>query len=157
MPVKKPEGLRRLLLATALKDQPEKLQLYIDRGGVTCRRGRNLAFTYGYTLNVVVEGYTGEVDALMVPILAWVAEQQPDLLDKPPYKPFEFESELLDANSADVSINIELTENVLVDRTGAREWSTRHLDEPVIADAFPGVCGVSLVEALIAEASDPTP
>ncbi|MFZ3482229.1 phage tail protein [Sphingomonas sp. 3-13AW] len=155
--MKKPEGLRRLLLATALKDQAEKLQLYIDRGGVTCRRGRNLAFAYSYTLSVVVEGYTGDVDALMVPILAWVAEQQPDLLDKPPYEPFEFESELLDATSADVSINIKLTENVLVDRTGQREWSTRHLDEPVIEDAFPGVCGVSLVEALIAEASEPTP
>ena len=155
--MKKPEGLRRLLLATALKDQAEKLQLYIDRGSVTCRRGRNLAFTYGYTLNIVVEGYTGDVDALMVPILAWVAEQQPDLLDKPPYEPFEFESELLDATSADVSINIKLTENVLVDRTGQREWSTRHLDEPVIEDAFPGVCGVSLVEALVAEAGGPTP
>ena len=155
--MKKPEGLRRLLLATALKDQPEKLQLFVDRGGVTCRRGRNLAFTYGYTLNVVVEGYTGEVDALMVPILAWVAEQQPDLLDKPPYRPFEFESELLDANSADVSINIELTENVLVDRTGRSDWSARHLDEPVIADAFPGVCGVSLVAGMIDSAIDPTP
>lgn len=116
--MKKPEGLRRLLLATALKDQPEKLQLFIDRGGVTCRRGRNLAFAYDYTLNVVVQGYTGEVNALMVPVLAWVAEQQPDLLDKAPYKPFEFESELLDDDSADVSINIELTENVLVDRIG---------------------------------------
>ena len=155
--MKKPEGLRRLLLATALKDQPEKLQLFIDRGGVTCRRGRNLAFTYGYTLNVVVEGYTGEVDALMVPVLAWVAEQQPDLLDKPPYRPFEFESELLDANSADVSINIELTENVLVDRIGRSDWSARHLDEPVIADAFPGVCGVSLVAGMIDSAIDPTP
>ena len=153
--MKKPEGLRRLLLATALKDQPEKLQLFIDRGGVTCRRGRSLAFTYGYTLNVVVEGYTGQVDALMVPVLAWIAEQQPDLLDKPPYRPFEFESELLDANSADVSINIELTENVLVDRTGKSDWSARHLDEPVIADAFPGVCDVSLVAGMIDAAIAP--
>nr|WP_317892036.1 phage tail protein [uncultured Sphingomonas sp.] len=155
--MKKPEGLRRLLLATALKDQPEKLQLYIDRGGITCRRGRNLAFQYGYTLNVVVEGYTGEVNALMVPVLAWVAEQQPDLLDKPPYKPFEFESVLLDDDSADVSINIELTENVLVNRMGRSEWSARHLDEPVIADAFPGVCGVSLVAGMIDAATAPTP
>ena len=155
--MKKPEGLRRLLLATALKDQPEKLQLFIDRGSLTCRRGRNLAFAYGYTLNVVVEGYTGEVDALMVPVLAWVAEQQPDLLDKPPYRPFEFESELLDANSADVSITIELTENVLVDRTGRSDWSARHLDEPVIADAFPDVCGVSLVAGMIDAATSPTP
>lgn len=155
--MKKPEGLRRLLLATALKDQPEKLQMYVDRGDITCRRGRNLAFQYGYTLNVVVEGYTGEVNALMVPVLAWIAEQQPDLLDKAPYKPFEFESELLDANSADVSINIELTENVLVDRIGKSEWAARHLDEPVIADAFPGVCGVSLVAGMIDSAATPTP
>lgn len=147
--MKKPEGLRRLLLATALKDQPEKLQMFVDRGGITCRRGRDLAFQYGYTLSIFVEGYTGEVNALMVPILAWVAEQQPDLLDKPPYQPFTFESETLDANSADVSIDIDLTERVLVDRTGKSTFVARHLDEPVIADAFPGVCGVSLVAGLL--------
>lgn len=149
--MKKPEGLRRLLTQTALKGQAEKLQLFIDRGGVTCRRGRNIAFEYTYTLNVVVEGYTGTVDDLMVPVLAWIAEQQPDLLDKPPYQPFTFESELLDADSADVSIEIELTERVLVDRTGRSTFDARHLDEPVITDAFTDVCGVSLARGLVEE------
>ncbi len=151
--MKKPDGLRRLLLATALKGQAEKLATFIDRGHVTCRRAGGLAFEYGYTLNIVVQGYTGSVDDLMIPILAWVAEQQPDLLDREPYQPFTFESELLDANTADVSIDLELTERVLVTRTGQSSFESRHLDEPLLTDAFPDVCGVSLLRGLVDDAT----
>ncbi len=147
--MKKPESLRALLFATALVGQAEKLATFIDRGTVKCRRGANLTFEYRYTLSLVVQGYSGSVDALMIPILAWIAEQQPDLLDRAPNEPFSFESELLDADTADVSIELELTEIVLVQRTGKAEFVATHVPEPVIADAFPGVCGVSLVQGLL--------
>ncbi|KQM88467.1 hypothetical protein ASE67_01530 [Sphingomonas sp. Leaf23] len=147
--MQKPESLRQLLFATALGGQAEKLATFIDRGRVECRRGANLTFKYYYTLNLVVQGYAGSVDALMVPILAWVAEQQPDLLDRAPNEPFVFESELLDADTADVSIELELSELVLVERTGKSEFKATHVPEPIIADAFPGVCGVSLLQGLL--------
>jgi len=145
----KPESLRQLLFATALVGQAEKLATFIDRGRVECRRGVNLTFKYHYTLNLVVQGYTGSPDALMIPILAWIAEQQPDLLDREPNEPFTFESELLDADTADVSIELELSELVLVERTGKSKFKATHVPEPVLTDAFPGVCGVSLVEGLL--------
>ncbi len=145
--MKKPGTLRRLLLDTALREQGEKLTLFIDRGGLTCRRGKSLAFEYRYTLNVFVEGYTGPTNALMIPILAWISEQQPDLLDRE--QAFTFEAETLDDDSADVSIDIELSERVLVERTGKTTFEGTHLPEPVLADAFPGVCGVSLLTALV--------
>lgn len=145
----KPESLRRLLFATALVGQTEKLATFIDRGRVECRRGANLSFKYHYTLSLVVQGYAGPVDALMIPILAWVAEQQPDLLDRAPHEPFTFESELLDADTADVSIDLELSELVLVERTGKTMFVPTHVPEPIIADAFPGVCGISLVQGLL--------
>lgn len=145
----KPDSLRRLLFATALVDQTEKLATFIDRGRVECRRGANLSFKYRYTLSLVVQGYAGSADALMIPILAWIAEQQPDLLDRAPNQPFTFESELLDADTADVSIELELSELVLVERTGKSEFKATHVPEPILADAFPGVCGVSLVQGLL--------
>lgn len=147
--MQKPESLRQLLYATALVGQTEKLATFIDRGRVECRRGANLTFKYHYTLNLVVQGYAGSVDALMIPILAWIAEQQPDLLDRTPNEPFVFESELLDADTADVSIELELSELVLVARTGKSAFTATHVPEPVLADAFPGVCGVSLVQGLL--------
>lgn len=147
--MKKPESLRQLLYATALVGQTEKLATFIDRGRIECRRGANLSFRYHYTLSLVVQGYTGSPDALMIPILAWIAEQQPDLLDRAPHEPFTFESELLDADTADVSIELELSELVLVDRTGKSAFTATHVPEPVFADAFPGVCGVSVVQGLL--------
>ncbi|MGT2513412.1 phage tail protein [Sphingomonas panni] len=147
--MKKPESLRELLFATALVGQTEKLATFIDRGRVECRRGANLTFKYHYTLSLVMQGYAGSVDALMIPILAWIAEQQPDLLDRAPNEPFTFESELLDADTADVSIDLDLSELVLVERTGKSEFKATHVPEPVLADAFPGVCGVSLVQGLL--------
>lgn len=145
--MKKPDGLRRLLLATALKDQGEKLTTFIDRGGLKCRRGRNLNFEYRYTLSIFVAGYTGSTNALLVPVLAWIAEQQPDLLEKD--QAFTFEAEVLDDNSADVTIDIEISENVAVTRTGPSTFEAVHIDEPVIDDTFPNVCGVSLVQGLV--------
>ncbi|KQM79352.1 hypothetical protein ASE70_05645 [Sphingomonas sp. Leaf22] len=155
--MRKPESLRQLLFATALKGQAEKLSTFIDRGGVECRRGAALTFKYRYTLSLTVEGYAGSIDALMIPILAWVAEQQPDLLDRAPHQPFSFESELLDADTADVSIELELSEIVLVKRTGKSAFEATHVAEPVIADAFPGVCGVSLVQGLLDDGMMLTP
>lgn len=50
----------------------------------------------------------------MISIRAWIAEQQLNLLQGDDPEPFGFESELLDADTADVSITIELTEAVRV-------------------------------------------
>lgn len=147
--MQKPDSLRQLLYATALIGQTEKLATFIDRGRVECRRGANLAFKYHYTLSLVVQGYTGSPDALMIPILAWIAERQPDLLDRAPNEPFTFESELLDADTADVSIELELSELVLVERTGKSQFKATHVPEPILVDAFRGVCGVSLVQGLL--------
>ena len=48
-----------------------------------------------------------------------------------------------------MSIELELSELVLVERVGKSEFKPTHVPEPIIADAFPGVCGVSLVQGLL--------
>lgn len=148
--MKKPEGLRRLLLKAvpALATDPANLSMYIDKGSVSARAG-SLSFEYGYTLNVVVQDYSGDIDALMVPILAWIAEQQPDLIERDPRKPFSFECEILDTDAADVSIDLELTEAVRVERQPSGGYRATHLEEPSREDAFSGVAGVHLWQALL--------
>lgn len=147
----KPEGLRRLLLATALKGAGDKLSMFVDRGRLRARMTGSAAFEYAYSLEIVVQDYAGSIDDLMVPVLAWVAEQQPDLIERNGSDAMTFESELLDGDRADVSITLELTEVVMVERTGDRAWTATHLPEPPRGDAFPGVCGVALLRGIVAD------
>jgi hypothetical protein len=137
----KPDSLRRLLLSAVpnLQDNPERLLMFIDQGRLASRGTRKLAFEYRYKLNIVVQDYAGAIDDIMVPILAWISEFQPDLLERGEREPFSFDSELMDANSADVSIDIELTEVVLVERRPGGGFDVVHVPEPSRCDAFPGV------------------
>lgn len=143
--MKKPESLKTLLLASVpgLKDKPENLAMFIDKGRIAARLTGSLSFEYRYTVNVVVQDFTGDVDALFVPLLAWVADQQPDLLERDQQEPFGFEAEIIDGDCADISIDLELTERVLVTRTDDGPVAT-HLDEPSRLDEFDGVGGVRL-------------
>ncbi|MDH4743157.1 phage tail protein [Sphingomonas sp. CBMAI 2297] len=141
----KPDQLRRVLLAHVpdLKASPDRLSLFIDKGRVVASAG-SLGFVCAYTLNVVVQDYAGDVPALLVPVLAWIAEAQPDLLQKPERQPFTFGAELMDEKAADVSIYIDLTETVQVQVNPEGGFSTVALPEPVMADEFAGVCCVLL-------------
>jgi len=159
----KPKGLRRLLLKTVpgLADNPERLQMSIERGAIGARAGASLSFEYRYTLTVTLLSFAGNVDAVMVPIVAWIAEQQPDLLRRADEQPFTFETEIQDEESADVSIDIDLTERVRVTPRDAGGYDVVHLDDDAPQpDRFPGVCRQNLWQLflrdeLIAETRDP--
>ncbi|MFC3579536.1 phage tail protein [Sphingomonas hylomeconis] len=148
--MKKPESLKALLLASVpgLKDKPENLSMFIDKGRIAARNTGSLSFEYRYTVNVVVQDYAGDVDALFVPLLSWVAERQPDLLERDQQEPFSFESEILDGDLADVSVDLELTERVKVARTDGGLVVT-HLDEPSREDEFANADGARFWAAII--------
>lgn len=147
--MKKPDILRTMLLTSvpSIGAAPETLSMFIDKGRVAARLTKSLSFEYRYTLNIVVQDYAGDMNTIFVPLLAWIAHYQPDLFERGDQEPFSFESEILDGNCADVSIDLELTERVLVDRDGS-SLSPKHLDEPSRVDAFgddtvrPLWCGV---------------
>jgi hypothetical protein len=138
--VRKPDDLKATLLAQVshLREHPETLSLFIDNGRVTCRPTGTLSFAYVYKLNLVVQDFAGDLDRIIVPLLAWVAVNEPDLLERAPSQPFTFESELLDSGAQDVSIDIELTELVRV-TTAAGGVNVEHLPEPPRVEAFSGM------------------
>lgn len=163
--MRKPDSLKSLLLATVpgLKDSPERLALFVDRGGIVGGGGRSLSFEYRYAVNLVVEGFADDPDALMVPVIAWIAEYQPDLINKPGAEPFTFEAEILDDDTRDISITIQLTEPVVVVPREGGGYGVTHPMPPKRhdIDRFSGVpCGVNLwqlflAETLIAQTTDP--
>lgn len=141
----KPDGLKRLLLAAVpgLAADPSRLAMFIDKGRIAARPG-GLSFEYHCQLNIVVQDYAGGDDALFVPILAWIAEQQPDLLQRADGEPFTFESEILDGDARDVSIYLQLSEAVRVTPKEGGGFNSEPIPEYRDSDSFPGICCVPL-------------
>jgi hypothetical protein len=79
----KPKSLRAHLTAVSpeLRQNPDKLLVFADSGNTVATGTNSLSFEYRYKLNLIITDYSGEADAIMVPLLAWVALHQRDLLD----------------------------------------------------------------------------
>ena len=114
----KPASLRAHLTAAvpSLATNPHNL-IVVARGGHTHTTGTGtLSFEYAYTLQVIVLDYAGHADAIVVPVLAWIARNQPELFDNPERtkQALRFDVEYLTAHTIDLALEIDLTERVLV-------------------------------------------
>lgn len=118
----KPESLRNALYKSVpmLRDNPDMIHLFADNGKIAATLARSLSFEKQYTLNVVVTDFTGELDLLFVPIMAWLRVNQPDIMtsDEGMKKGFTFNIDLNSNSSIDISINLLLTERTVVRQEG---------------------------------------
>lgn len=130
----KPASLRAAVEAAlpSLKRNPDRLLVFIDEGGVRCTAAASLSFEYSYTLQLVVTDYAEHADTIIVPILAWVAEHQPDLLAHPERQRdgIRFEADLLNHKSMDLAVSIQLTERVVVAEQPDGTRTATHVPEP---------------------------
>lgn len=114
----KPESLRKALAdaVPVLATNPEMLRLYVDGGNIAATLASSLSFEKQYSLNVVVTDFTGDFDLILVPVLAWLREHQPDILstDTGQKKGFTFEADINNDSSFDISISLLMTERTLV-------------------------------------------
>lgn len=114
----KPDSLRKALTESVpvLSKNPEMLRLFIDNGKINSTLAASLSFEKQYTLNVVVTDFTDDFDLLLVPVLAWLREQQPDIMasDEGRKKGFTWYADINTDNSFDVSISLLLTERTIV-------------------------------------------
>ncbi|HEY4544866.1 MAG TPA: phage tail protein [Pedomonas sp.] len=160
--MRKPESLRQWLESCLpeLRNHPDQLQVYVDNGNVAARRGETLSFSYGYTLAVLLTDYTGSPDQVVVPLLAWIEQEQPDLLQRTDSQPFRYEAEILDRKRVDLLFQLDLTERVIVtpraDNTG---FDIAH-PAPPANNTFTGICASWLRQCyagteLVAETQDP--
>ena len=130
----KPNQVRELLSSTVphLKHNPDKLHIFIEGGNLVATGARqNLSFEYRYQLIILVTDYADHSDSLMVPLLAWVASNQPELMTHAERRErgIRFRAEQLTNQTADIEISLELTERVRVSQQdGGVE--VVHLPEP---------------------------
>lgn len=118
----KPDSLRKALTdaVPVLRNNPDMLRLFIDGGSMGATLAASLSFEKRYTLNVVVTDFTGEIDLLLVPVLAWLREQQPDIMttDEGRKKGFTWIADINNDSSMDISISLLLTERTRVSQVG---------------------------------------
>jgi hypothetical protein len=114
--MRKADSLRRWLTAFLpdLRKQADRLQVYLEGGRISARRSATLSFAYAYTVKALITDFAGDPDTVMVATLAWIEKEQPQLLQTADNTPFQFEAELLDSDTYDLQLSIELTEPVLV-------------------------------------------
>jgi len=140
--MQKPNSLRAHLTAYLpdLKTHPDRLAIYVESGSVRARQSRSHSFEYAYKLQVGLWDFAGNADSIMLPMLDWIQKEQPELLRQRDATPFTFEAELLDSETSDILISIDLTERVIAtpSEDGAG-YCLDHPAEPPVFETFPGV------------------
>lgn len=129
----KPNSLREHLLAAVpgLKNNPERLIMFVDAGKVRCTAAASLSFEYGYTLQIMLTDFAGDPDSVILPILGWVRVNQSDLMENlnKSAEGIKFEADILDGSKVDMSITLPLTERVVVKRQGNGTYQVAHAPE----------------------------
>lgn len=110
--MKKLHLLRAHLLhaVPALANDPERLLTFVEEGSIEFRRGPNLTHEYQFTAQLVLTDFSANLDTIIVPLLQWLAEYQPDA---DPAEAIRFEAEILSHQSVDVALRVKLSERVL--------------------------------------------
>jgi len=114
----KPAQLRKALTDSVplLARSPDSLNMFIDKGCIVSTLAASLSFEYQYQLNLVITDYAGDADLLMVPVLAWLRVNQPDIMATGEKRKngFVFQSDVISDTLSDISIELQLTERVIV-------------------------------------------
>ena len=129
----KPASLRKHLVEATpeLRTNPDKLTVYLSGGKIVAAGTGSLAFEYRYTLQLVVLDYATHPDAILVPLLAWLTRNQIEIFDNPDLREraIRFEAEFLNGKTIDLTIEVDLSERVLVGRRpGAAPETTARFD-----------------------------
>lgn len=136
--MKKPTDLRAHLAnwVPELAAHPDKLHLFVDKGRIVAKLGASLSFEYRYQLQIVVTDFSSASDTLIVPLLIWINDHQPNLLldEKLQQSVVAFEAEVLDHERSDIGLTLELSERVLVQPAPAGGYSCTHVGEPALPD-----------------------
>ncbi len=114
----KPQQLRQTLTDSVpeLQRNPDALNVFIDSGRIVSTLASSLSFEYQYRLNMVITDYAGNIDLLIVPLLAWLRTNEPDIMasEEKRRTGFTFEADVVSDTASDISIELQLSERVIV-------------------------------------------
>lgn len=116
----KPQMLRKVLTDSVplLQRNPDSLNVFIDSGRIVSTLASSLSFEYQYRLNMVITDYTDDIDLLVVPMLEWLRVNEPDIMatKEKQQDGFTFKADVISDTACDISIDLQLSERVIVRR-----------------------------------------
>jgi len=134
----KPASLRAHLLECVpdLKQNPDRLLIFIDNGKIRCTAAASLSFEYGYQLQIILTDFAGHPDSVMLPLLGWVRVHQSELLTnlEKSAEGIRFEADVIDRSKVDMSITLPLTERVIVKKRDDGSFDLNRPPEPQYSD-----------------------
>jgi len=134
----KPQQLRAELTNCLqwLQRNPESLQVRVQGGSIAATLATSLSHEYSYTLNLLFLDYTGDLDLIVVPIQAWLRENQPDIMATAEKRRtgFTFATDFNNDGSYDFSVSLQLTERVVVNEQDGGALHVKHLPEPPLPE-----------------------
>ncbi|WP_258089935.1 phage tail protein [Serratia liquefaciens] len=134
----KPQQLRAELTSCLqwLQRNPESLQVRVQGGSIAATLATSLSHEYSYTLNLLFLDYTGDLDLIVVPIQAWLRENQPDIMATAEKRRtgFTFATDFNNDGSYDFSVSLQLTERVVVKEQDGGALHVKHLPEPPLPE-----------------------
>ncbi|WP_034950916.1 phage tail protein [Erwinia oleae] len=115
----KHETLRRALTdaVPTLHANPDALRISLTNGSIAATLAASLSFEKRFTLRLTVTNLAEDIDVLLAPVLAWLRENQPDVMtdDASRSKGFTFAADFNSDGSLSVTIDLLLTERTLVE------------------------------------------
>ncbi|WP_353629096.1 phage tail protein [Klebsiella quasipneumoniae] len=129
--MKKAELMRDALTRnnTWCKANPELFIVWVEKGHIQIEATGEASFMYHYTIQVLAVDFPGQIDDLMLPLLAWAWEQQPDLLLNPDNnRKVEFDANIVNDDVADILFKVPAWERVIVEIADGKPVA-KHLAE----------------------------
>lgn len=128
-----------------LAAHPDKLAMFVTEGRVIAHKA-TLSHETKFTLSLLITDFSGNIDILHTAVINWLHTHQPDILLPGAVDPraFVFEAEILNAQTADVLIELKLSERTtaLVDESGRIEIA--HPGEPQHIGDLCGIIGANM-------------
>ncbi|RJT16045.1 phage tail protein [Rahnella inusitata] len=133
----KPAQLRKALTdaVPVLQTSPDTLRMFVDNGRIVSTLASSLSFEYQYQVELLITDFTQDSDLIVVPILAWLREHQPDIMATPEKQQngYTFKADMLNDGSYDIAIHLQLTERVIVKQIDAG-LHVEHVPEPQLPE-----------------------
>ena len=148
----KVESLKAWMVASdpdGIAQRPDSLTFFVEKGGMAIRGGIEAGFEYRYHLQMLITDYGGsqvgadgrtpaapDYDAVLVAVLAWVAQNQPELLAgyATNNHAIDFSAEQVGDGKVDLMVELDLTEAVRLHPRPGGGFDVTHLPEQPYAD-----------------------
>ncbi|MFM2477311.1 phage tail protein [Celerinatantimonas sp. MCCC 1A17872] len=129
-----------------LKQNPDKLLLFIENGHLCATAHYSRSFEYRYTATLIITDFASHLDAFTIALFDWVRTNQSELMtNSDKLEAIEFEAEINDNVHVDFILHLPLTESVSVIETD-QGLQVEHLAEPQLEEELPSDTALTLID-----------